>query len=380
MNQKTSNVRKQKIALIIATLSFVLLLTGSFTWVSLSQRARGRISQLKDESKPNPGGRIHDDFNGENKDIYAENFGDNDLLVRIKLLEYMEIDDVPIIAGTSREDKNTWFPNVLGVDNGFSNYVEWTRGGEKVFMPTLNTDPNSLQTDASGIAIDDITGEQTAPGDGSHYYWTIGDIHPDFDPESGDIPRPAKATLSPELGGYMSMQDWVDADTPTGNFWIIDTDGWAYWANILKPGEATSLLLDSITMVNTPEDDWYYGISVKGEFATEFEAEEFSDMSDNARELVFNLVTKVRYSITIPNAPETVVQGTTQQLFAVVSKDGMPLEDAYVTWSIVSPHANGTKVDNNGLVTIANDENSELIVRVTYNSIFLDVIIKVTSS
>jgi hypothetical protein len=379
MNQKTSNVRKQKVTLIIATLSFILLLTGSFTWASLSQRARNQIRQLKDEINPTSGGRIHDDFDGENKDVYAENFGESNLLVRIMLLEYMDIDNVPIIAGTSREDKTTWVPNVLGVDNDFRNYVEWTRGGEKVFMPTLNTDPKNAQVDASGIAIDDITGGQTAPGNGSHSYWIIGDIHPDFDPESGDIPRPAKATLSPELGGYMSMQDWIDADNPKGNFWVIDTDGWAYWANILEPGEATSLLLDSINMFNIPQEDWYYGINVIGEFATEFEAEKFADMSDNAKGLVNNLVEK-RYLIAITNVPNTVVQGTTQQLNAVVSKDGIPLDDASVIWSIVSPHAVSTKIDTDGLLIIANDEESELIVRATYNNVFYDVVILVSSS
>lgn len=380
MNQNISSIRNKKIAMIVSSLSFILLLTGTFTWVSLSQMARADLTHVTEESKAISGGRIHDDFNGENKDIYAENFGDTNLLVRIKLVEYMEIDDVPVVTGTNREDKTTWVPNILGVDNEFSAYVEWIRGGEKIFMPTINTDPDSLLTDASGIAIDDLTGGQTAPGDGSHDYWTIGDIHPEYDPESGEVPRPAKPTLSPEMGGYMSMEEWIEAGNPKGNFWVIDTDGWAYWANILAPEEATSLLVDAIQINSLPSEDWYYASHVIGEFATEYNATEFTDMSANAQDLIFNLVQKVRYTIVLSNIPETVVPGSSQQLFAIVSKDGIALDDASVTWSIVSPHAEGTNITNNGLITIADDEDSELIVRATYDTIFIDAVLTVTSS
>lgn len=53
-----------------------------------------------------------------------------------------------------------------------------------------------------------------------------------------------------------------------GDFWVWDEDGWAYWAQPIKSGETTGLLLDEITHENPPSDSWYYGINVVGQFVT----------------------------------------------------------------------------------------------------------------
>ena len=46
----------------------VLALGGTFAWQSISQEA---LNEAMDTI--NPGGRLHDDFNGQNKDVYVEN-------------------------------------------------------------------------------------------------------------------------------------------------------------------------------------------------------------------------------------------------------------------------------------------------------------------
>lgn len=67
----------------------------------------------------NYGGRIHDDFDNRyvqdnvskyaNKNIYAENFEENQLLVRIKLAEYLEVDG-KIITGEKKDDTKNLSP------------------------------------------------------------------------------------------------------------------------------------------------------------------------------------------------------------------------------------------------------------------------------
>lgn len=75
----------------------------------------------------------------------------------------------------------------------------------------------------------------------------------------------AKATKDAQV---ITMDEWKAMDSPIGDYWVYDADGWAYWANAIMPGEATGLLLDGVTMDLQPDDAWYYGIHVEGQFAT----------------------------------------------------------------------------------------------------------------
>ena len=77
--------KKQLSAVVAAILVVVVALTGTYAWRSISQTALNEAA-----SGGNPGGRLHDDFNGSNKDIYVENFGDTPIFARVQLREYME--------------------------------------------------------------------------------------------------------------------------------------------------------------------------------------------------------------------------------------------------------------------------------------------------
>ena len=56
--------KKQVSAVVAAVLVVAIALTGTYAWQSISQRARNEADGFV-----NPGGRLHDDFNGQNKDI-----------------------------------------------------------------------------------------------------------------------------------------------------------------------------------------------------------------------------------------------------------------------------------------------------------------------
>ena len=83
---------KKKIAASVGAvaLAAVVALGGTFAWQSISQTA---LNETMDTI--NPGGRLHDDFNGQNKDVYVENFtegeGATTIYARVRLDEYMEI-------------------------------------------------------------------------------------------------------------------------------------------------------------------------------------------------------------------------------------------------------------------------------------------------
>ncbi|MFR9546941.1 MAG: hypothetical protein SNJ29_15400, partial [Rikenellaceae bacterium] len=86
----TSNNRNKKALATVTALA--LLTTGTFAWQSFSQEATNKtIGRLDD-----PGARLHDDFDGENKDVYVENYGVTEdggkpVYVRIRLDEFMSV-------------------------------------------------------------------------------------------------------------------------------------------------------------------------------------------------------------------------------------------------------------------------------------------------
>ena len=87
------SINKKKVATTATALALagLMLFGGTYAWQSISQTALNEASDVI-----NPGGRLHDDFNGENKDVYVENFtslANNGVQVfaRVRLDEYMEI-------------------------------------------------------------------------------------------------------------------------------------------------------------------------------------------------------------------------------------------------------------------------------------------------
>ena len=72
--------------------------------------------------------------------------------------------------------------------------------------------------------------------------------------------------LRPHSYHYGKMEE--DGSKP-GKYWVYDTDGWAYWAEAIQPGEATGLLLSKISLKKEMMDDWYYGINAVAQFATD---------------------------------------------------------------------------------------------------------------
>jgi len=186
-------------AVVAAVLIVAILVTGTFAWQSIGQRA---INQAISVPRP-AGGRLHNNFQvmgpnfGEaqgdlsnreyqwragvtaDKGVYIENFEriDNngrDIFLRVRLYEYMEIgygarlhpgdpdfDDraaESILPGADRVDFTTWRRRIPGADPGgsdlFRHYWDWHLGGWKYFIPTFNRDPYSRETDVKGAAFD----------------------------------------------------------------------------------------------------------------------------------------------------------------------------------------------------------------------------------
>ena len=309
-------MRKRTSKLLAAGLAGVLaaatLLGGTFAWRSISQEVTNEV-----DSAVNPGGRLHDDFDGTNKDIYIENFTPEDggmpIFARIRLYEYMETgedsgknlaspDRNVEVVGTNAlgespdiNDPSSWIVHqydhadnpVDGETPPMHNSIKWQMGGSTVYMPTFNMNKDSLAADINGTFAgpDNLRpGDEGDSGDKYDDYVTytldqteVGtEIYDDDDNDAEDdgileVPdqtHTAKATLSAKV---MSMAEWKGLGSPVGNFWVYDTDGWAYWASAIQPGTATGLLLDGLNYVGATPGNWYYAIHVEAQMASAFD-------------------------------------------------------------------------------------------------------------
>ena len=392
-----SKRKKQVSAVVAAVLVVVIALTGTYAWRSISQTALNEAA-----SGGNPGGRLHDDFNGSNKDIYVENFGDIPIFARIQLREYMETgkdaginkddpnrDATPVLAGTDINDISTWTVHTLGDSHAsfHSEYWKWTLGGETVFMPTFNKNKDSLAADINGTFAGP-DGDPATDNDryGDYVNYTLGeqktgsavyDADADeedegeaavegVDIETREETHAAKATQNATV---LSMAEWKAQGAPRGKYWVYDTDGWAYWAEAIQPGEATGMLLDGIELQKNLTD-WYYAIKVTAQFATADDLGSKTDsdgffqegMTDDALLLLSGISGNPAVTV---RADGDAKIGKTVQFHAVVGAFGEEAADQSVTWAVSGSTSADTVIDTNGLLTVGADETIDGTLTIT---------------
>ena len=409
MAARTPQTRKVASAVAAVAAAAVILLTGTFAWQSVSQMALNETTG----KIVNPGGRLHDDFDGRNKDVYVENFSRYDdggvpIFARVRLDEYMEIgkgagikaggtgtkEATPVVAGTDINDVSTWPPHIPGAsisegaEGDFHNYWTWTVGGQTVFMPTFNRNKDSLKADVNGT----FAGPDGDPATREDRYedyvtYTAGQqvtADATYDADANDIDEgdtgvvdvnytvkeethTAKAT---QTATVLTMAEWKAQGSPVGPYWVYDTDGWAYWAQPILPGEATGLLLDGIELKEVIQDDWYYGINVVGQFSdggdwgqadgNGFYTDAASPPSADALALL-NKAQAENIVVTVSAADNAtaVAPGATLQFRAAVTLAGEELPNQKVSWRVSGNTSADTALDEDGRLSVGEDEVAE---------------------
>ena len=404
--------RKAVTAVAAVATAAVIALSGTFAWQSISQRAINETA-----GSVNPGARLHDDFDGTNKDVYVENFADaadgEPIFARIRLDEYMETgmeagenrDAVDrkatsVVAGADINDRTTWKTHIPGADDDpFHAYWIWTTGGQTTYMPTFNKNKDSLEADING------TYEGTNPDDDTHYddYVDYSDpanasktANAVYDADDNDIDEGESAvegtnimtaeethTAAQTLNGtVMTMQEWQAAGSQPGAYWVYDADGWAYWAQAIQPGTATGLLLDGIELTTHPGENWYYGINAVAQFVTvdDWGAEDntgFFDLSKGTPPSAdaLDLLSKASgqangITVSAENDATAVAKGNSLQFNAATTVLGQTAANQNVTWSVSGNAVDGTTISDAGLLTVAADETAtELTVAASQNGV-----------
>jgi len=214
--------------------------------------------------------------------------------------------------GTDRADPMTWTPRTyqrnVPANSIFAEYWQWNFGGAgdcpgyKWFMPTFNRDAQSRESDTKGAGISYRTLEtgevtnRTNPNGLRPYDPDAGNLTNFWEPSDRldlttfpthieeykywneltsqhSVSTEQRMNIAQQTitsGGVITMAAWLALpdDQKIGDFWVWDTDGWFYWAAPLPAGQATGLLLSSITLNQDTTEEMYYAIFVDSEMAT----------------------------------------------------------------------------------------------------------------
>ena len=407
---KSKDRRRPIAAGISLVLIAAIMLTGTFAWQSISQNVVNEVGV----KGLNVGGRLHDDFNGENKDIYVENFGNEPILARVRLDEYMEIGAgaglkadkegknkaEPVVEGTDIDDVATWTTHVPVAENvsdcdtegrELHTYFDWEMGGSTIFMPTFNKNKDSLKSDVNGTFAGPDSDPSTKEDRFEDYQeytnqqQVTGDAVYDADDNTVDegdgsaegvnhkTIEETHTAKSTQTGTVITMAKWKEDGSQPGKYWVYDTDGWAYWAEAIQPGEATGLLLNKISLKKGMADDWYYGINAVAQFATDDDLGDQDEstgfyedgLTDEAYELLMKAAGHEKtVEITTADNADKVLPGNTLQFTAKITLGGRVFGPQEVDWSISSAHDGNTTIDTSGLLTVAAGEtNAELTIK-----------------
>ena len=305
---------------------------GTFAFAAFNQQA------INDRLRENPapvGARVHDYFSRqtENKDVFVKNYGQEPIMARIRLSEFMEYQKRgqtgwTQVAGGDRHDSSTWTFYRPEADNinsrsavdGSSNFNQystltfgWERDNQEEpwYLSTFNHDSTDLTTAAAGDAQDYLERGATHPGDGTDNFWQANVSYTNGQndivwPGSTEGTRTTSQNLRQERNP-ITLQEWralrteaendeVGRNKQIGNFWVMDPEtGWAYWANRLNPGQATSYLIDEARMEDAAraiQGSYYYAIHVDSELIN-VSAERFSH-EDQASADLEELLDRIR--------------------------------------------------------------------------------------
>ena len=228
MHTKHKSHKKLLASMVAIVLVLALLIGGAFAWTDFSQFFINRF-----RGGANNDALLHDDFDPSQgkKDIYVENTGETEIVVRVRLDEFLQIGNKTVVAEA---------PHLWGVDSNVCklathDYFDWNVSGDgKIYLHGT-----------SEIGYEDYTGKN---------------------PEVDEGPNGQKFGETAPSAAPVLLDDFLaDRASYTAACWVLDpVSGWAYWSQMLKPGEATNMLLNGVTKKTTmPDDNYYYTITAK---------------------------------------------------------------------------------------------------------------------
>lgn len=282
-NAKTHTRGRKTISAVLAVaMAATMLLSGTLAYYYRT-KATNTLGSVEKKVVGHDDLVVAADGLSYNKDIYVENIGETNVYVRVQLQEDFTLNGKKIV------DTLTHIPAItadgstdvtLGTATGDSNsgekdihkYFTWTMGNTEDEVKTYRSaeDPIALEDNVAK----DNTGVVYAYADGADFIRKT-----DYGPVITLTAYKKLAENADTTLGANIQQTFVG--------WVIDeTTGWAYWSQMLKPREATGMLLNAVTMTEygktvLPNADYAYNIHVNYEAVDEFDLRLWLDESEN---------------------------------------------------------------------------------------------------
>jgi len=182
------------------------------------------------------------------------------------------------------------------------------------------------------------------------------------------------------MGTVYTMEEWIAGGRQSGEFWVLDADGWAYWAEKLAPDDETALLLKDVTLNEQPLDKFYYAIDVNLEAVSESDLDLWltgaNDKGDTAVISTDNAATLLKIlsnqydsalvaNITVEPATADVMKGTTKTFTATVTM-GDTTTNNVATWAFedgTTTTSGGSTIDpSTGELAVSSNETAASLV------------------
>jgi len=274
LNNRKARKSKNLLFLALSALAVVAMMIGSaFAWTDFGQSKTNRFRGTVEADVT-----LHDEYDDKtgDKDVFVENSGKSPIYVRVRLDEYMEIDGTSFVDTAAVRQKDTWTPHTYNCDaienceqpatsnHLFHDYYTWEMSGAQRSFVEGTPGLVYSKLDANGkVDTNPTGGKPTADASSSiimSKYLAL------------KVLAESQPAIDDGIESVMSAKDFTiwTAATTSGCWILDDTDtaenggAWAYWSVALGAGQATNLLLDSVTRTGKePSADWYYGIDVK---------------------------------------------------------------------------------------------------------------------
>lgn len=283
--------KKKRNRTLATVLAVMLLSSGTFAWQSISQLATNEMIRKIDT----PGARLHDYFDGSNKDVFVENYaqGENapDVYARIKLSEYFEYGlkagttestNATILRGDIKGDvppllggKDTWdiydYTASQSLEENIRTYRDLFLGGETIYLPTFNRNNTDASAEQNGTFLGtDLNGWENRNSRYDDYtpYVEFQEYPGILVSQDDTVGSATNHTATKTANATIMSMEQCLVDRPIGDIWVFDETGWAYYAKPIEAGSTTGLLLDGIKVHENPREEWYYAIEVTTQLAT----------------------------------------------------------------------------------------------------------------
>ena len=249
-----------------------ILASGTFAWRDLSQR---KVNEFTGGN--NPDVVLVEDFEETadwsiqnpvvNKDVSVKNTGDTELYVRVKFSEYLETKGSAYVLDENGQE-------VLFALDKDGNYIETTaedpngfaaNGKYYVVAQGANGEIDAMNdTNRNGQIgkhmIDDSVVVQTAGATrGDHTTYPVHNVYTRAEGATDSFYAWIDE-ITWQMPNAVTMAEWQADGSKYGAFWVLDSDGWAYWAEPLRSGAQTALLMDSATMEHMVVGEMFYAV------------------------------------------------------------------------------------------------------------------------